>query len=87
MKIFSFLKWKTSPPKILSGEATKGHALQNWGSKERKRNRKTRNFAQKRVCKSNSQNDVAGTPRMTATSGRAFINYKTTPHFKVFTLI
>lgn len=35
MKIFSFLKWKTSPPKILSGEATKRHALQNWGSKER----------------------------------------------------
>lgn len=37
MKIFSFLKWKTPPPKILSGEATKGYALQNWGSKERKK--------------------------------------------------
>jgi len=37
MKIFSFFKWKTSPPKILSGEATTGYALQNWGSKERKK--------------------------------------------------
>ena len=55
--------------------------------KKEKRTRKTRESTQKRVCKRNSQNDVAGTPRMTATSGIAFINYKTTPHFKVFTLI
>ena len=87
MKYFHFLNEKLHLPKFFLGKQPKDMLYKIKAAKKERRTRKTRDSTQKRVCKRNSQNDVAGTPRMTATSGIAFINYKTTPHFKVFTLI